>query len=160
MATRQKLKGKLYHEENGEEEEKLKSAAAMSSDDEEGNEDLSLKIVEKHMLMRAAKLDQDDSDSDVVLNDNTNTNTSDNSNNKNGGVEAVVPGPSGTTDDGIIEDVKSSDKKRIRVRKKKKKEADKIEIEDQSVSSFYFILFYFDNWNGKIVINDNLLGNC
>ncbi|KAJ0014438.1 hypothetical protein Pint_20794 [Pistacia integerrima] len=58
--------------------QKSKEVAAVSWDDEEANEDLSLKIVEKHLLMRAAKLVQNDADdnNDVVLDDEKNVDLS------------------------------------------------------------------------------------
>ncbi|KAJ7960363.1 zinc finger CCHC domain-containing protein 7-like [Quillaja saponaria] len=69
MGGREKQKAKL----NDGEEERLENGVmasksmVVSSDDEEANEDLSLKIVEKALLMRAAKLVSND----VVLDEST-----------------------------------------------------------------------------------------
>ncbi|XP_031251665.1 zinc finger CCHC domain-containing protein 7-like [Pistacia vera] len=113
-----------------EEEKKSKEVTAVSSDDEEANEDLSLKIVEKHLLMRAAKLVQNDGDddNDVILYDEKKVDLSSSSVLEPG---VVTAGPSRTNDKTVIEDVKS-DNKRTRVRKKKKK-IEMMEIGDQSV---------------------------
>lgn len=152
MAKRLKLKEKLYPEENEEEEEeerKLKSAEAVSSDDDEANEDLSLKIVEKHLLMRAAKLDQDVDDFGdvVVLNENNDENRNDSSvdlpSSSFPETEVDVAGPSGVSESGVSEDTiignVKSDKKRSKLRKKKK-QVENMEIVDQSVSSQLFYI--------------------
>ncbi|PRQ22905.1 putative transcription factor interactor and regulator CCHC(Zn) family [Rosa chinensis] len=62
MGKREKQANKFHWDELSEEEgelanrKALKSVVHISSDDDEANEDLSLKIVEKALLMRAAKL--------------------------------------------------------------------------------------------------------
>ncbi|KAI9195946.1 hypothetical protein LWI28_019636 [Acer negundo] len=110
-----------------EEEEKLKSVIEASSDDEEANEDLSLKIVEKHLLMRAARLAQNEDD-DVVFDENKNDSVVDLSSSSLLESEVVVAGPSGSNDDTITGDVKS-DKKRT----KKNKKIEKTQLGDRSV---------------------------
>lgn len=57
MARKEKQKAKVEYEEDAENDKKASSSlAVVSSDDEEANEDLSLKIVEKALRMREAKL--------------------------------------------------------------------------------------------------------
>ncbi|KAJ6897141.1 LOW QUALITY PROTEIN: zinc knuckle family protein [Populus alba x Populus x berolinensis] len=67
MAKKEKRKAKIKVIEE-EEEKPKKFVAEVSSDDEEANEDLSLKIVEKSLLMRAARL-AENGNGFVVLDD-------------------------------------------------------------------------------------------
>lgn len=122
-----KLKVKLDPDEK---KKKSKVGALVSSDDEEANEDLSLKIVEKHLLMHAAKLvqnDDDDDNNDVVL-DGQKVDLSSSSLLES---EIVTAGSSRINDETVIDD-KKSDNKRIKVKKKKKK-IEKMENGGQSV---------------------------
>ena len=70
MAKKEKrrAKTKVIEEEDDEEKQSNEFVAEASSDDEEANEDLSLKIVEKSLLMRAAKL-AENGNGFVVLDD-------------------------------------------------------------------------------------------
>ncbi|KAL5763626.1 hypothetical protein ACOSQ2_016220 [Xanthoceras sorbifolium] len=128
MASRQKQIEKIDSKrfDDGE-EEKLKSVTEVSTDDEEANEDLSLKIVEKHLSMRAAKLSQND-EHDVDFYDNMIDGVVDLSSLPLMESEVVVAaGHIGSNDDAIFGDVKS-DKKRSR----KKKKVEKTQLGDQS----------------------------
>ncbi|PQQ04897.1 protein AIR2 [Prunus yedoensis var. nudiflora] len=120
MGKREREKAKFDWDEVSEEERNLaeknpsKSVAERnSSDDDEANEDLSLKIVEKAMLMRAAKLAPDN---DVVL----------------GEPSGLVELPSSTS---LQEaEVASADLETKTVRKReRKKRIKKTKIEDQAV---------------------------
>jgi len=68
MAKKEKRKAKIKVIEEEEEEKPKKFVAEVSSDDEEANEDLSLKIVEKSLLMRASRL-AENGNGFVVLDD-------------------------------------------------------------------------------------------
>lgn len=132
MGKRERQKAKLDRDEVSEEERELtnqnpsKSAAEQSSsDDDEANEDISLRIVEKALLMRAAKLAPD----------------------KNA---AVLGEPSG----GLVELPSSSSSQEAEVaaadletkkvrRKERKKNIKKMKIEDQAVSDFRLLLCLF-----------------
>lgn len=124
MAKREKQRGKLDRE-FVEEDERIgsserissKSAAAeSSSDDEEANEDLSLKIVEKALLMRAARLVGDENDND---NDNV----------------VVSVGPNGIGDGAKEEEQEVVLPRKTIINKVKKKKVKKVEAEDQNVSA-------------------------
>ncbi|XP_024017513.1 zinc finger CCHC domain-containing protein 7 isoform X2 [Morus notabilis] len=122
MAKREKQRGKLDRE-FVEEDERIgssdrtssKSAAAeSSSDDEEANEDLSLKIVEKALLMRATRLVADENDND---NDNV----------------VVSVGPNGIGDGAKEEEQEVVLPRKTIINKVKKKKVKKVEAEDQNV---------------------------
>lgn len=109
-----------------------KSAQALSSDDEEANEDLSLKLVEKHLLRRAVRLGEDDGDA-VVRDESKNDCALGPSSSFKLESEVVVSGPSGASGEAVEDG--TSNKKRVKVRKKKKK-IEKVETGVQSVSFF------------------------
>ncbi|KAK3205533.1 hypothetical protein Dsin_019579 [Dipteronia sinensis] len=128
MSSRQKQIEKMESERFDEVEEKLKSVIEASSDDDDANEDLSLKIVEKHLLMRAARLAQNDAD--IVFCENKNDSVVDlSSSSLLESVVVVAGGSSGSNDDATIGDVKSNKKKN----KRKKKKIEKTQLGDRSV---------------------------
>ncbi|KAM1804223.1 hypothetical protein ACFX12_030117 [Malus domestica] len=122
MGKRERQKAKLDRDEVSEEERELtnqnpsKSAAEQSSsDDDEANEDISLKIVEKALLMRAAKLA---SDNNAAV-----------SGEPSGG---LVELPSSSSSQEAEVAAAGLETKKVR-RKERKKNIKKMKIEDQAV---------------------------
>ena len=146
MGKREKRKAKLDLEEEDEAEpsgsaKPSNSFLGLSSDDndddEAANEDLSLKIVEKALLMRAAKLVPDAAAADGgdagVLNGTQGAIDGGGNGSSSSVLEGeVVESPSGS---GRI--VKKKIVKKI-VKKKIVKKVKKMEVQDQSVSFFFF----------------------
>lgn len=117
-----------------------------SSDDEEANEDLSLKIVEKALLTRAAKLVAEDTVSDGTQGDNGGGGSS--------GVialsfssaleEEVVEVPSGVSgSDGAVDFVTVDLGNRKVVTRGRRKKIKKTAIADKTVSTLHLWLCYF-----------------
>ena len=122
----------------------LNSFLVLSSDDDEdeaANEDLSLKIVEKALLMHVAKLVPDaavDDDGDASVLNGTQGVIDGSGNGSSSSVleGEVVESPSGSGRKVIVPF--GSNKKIV-----KKKKIKKMEVQDQSVSFyFYFYLFF------------------
>ncbi|KDP42945.1 hypothetical protein JCGZ_23887 [Jatropha curcas] len=131
MGKAEKQKGKI-EEEN---EEEMHVIAVSSDDDYEANEDLSLKIVEKALLKREAKLAQNDNHCVVVLDDD------DDDVPKNGSGDVVVSG-GGSSDGKVVEFSSSSPSQEAEVavkdplsvkKRKRKKKNQNIETGEQSV---------------------------
>lgn len=142
MRRREKQRAKHNREEleeaerNGSDVDKSSKfvfAVSGSDDDEEANEDLSLKIVEKALLMRAAKL-VPDSDGPVEQNG-----LLDLPHSSSQEVE-VLPGPTrvAASETGDLQSKKII--KRVR-----KKKTNKMEIEDAAVSILLFAFVLFIN---------------
>ena len=137
MGKIDKQRGKLDREVV-EEDERIGSSetsgVASSSDDEEANEDLSLKIVEKSLLMRAARLVPD---KDVSVEPD--------------GVDMVVKVPSSqepevTAPLAVVagaEVVKSASDKKKKLIKKVKKKVKKMETENENVSACHFCSYIY-----------------
>ncbi|XP_021678263.2 protein AIR1 [Hevea brasiliensis] len=128
MARGNKLKGKFREEE----EEEKPVIEVSSGDDEEANEDLSLRIVEKSLLMRAAKLVPNDNDAVVLCDD-------DNLAKNDSGVVGVSGGDGGSGERKVLElassssmEVEAAVKDPTSVKKRKKKKIQKMETENQS----------------------------
>ncbi|KAJ8750143.1 hypothetical protein K2173_014058 [Erythroxylum novogranatense] len=121
-----------YEEDDG--PKRNSSVLVVDSDDEEANEDLSLKIVEKAMIMRAARLNQNDNDNVVVLDYEPPKDDI-------GVVKGGESAGDGVGDSGVVELTSSSSLETEAVatdisgvKKKKKKKKMKIKSEDKSVT--------------------------
>ncbi|EEF34811.1 cellular nucleic acid binding protein, putative [Ricinus communis] len=122
MAKEEKRKGKFDDKE--EEEKAVIELSSGDEDDNEANEDLSLKIVEKALLMRAAKLAQNDNEI-VVLDDDDDDEDDYNVSKNDSGVVGVSSGRD-EAESVVVKEVK---------KKKKKKKIQKKEIENQYVET-------------------------
>ncbi|KAI4305791.1 hypothetical protein L6164_029134 [Bauhinia variegata] len=124
MGRREKLKSKVVDDEGGSEDDKgaLKPVIIVSSDDEEANEDLSLKIVEKALQMRAAKQVPDNG----ILDEPT-------SGGKMGMIASSFSGSGLVVPDEVASGVVGLGNEEIKIeKKKKKKKVTKVESGKQS----------------------------
>ncbi|XP_065866901.1 uncharacterized protein [Euphorbia lathyris] len=127
MGRAENLKGKI--EEDGVEELNPVIFVSSGDEDDEANEDLSLKIVEKSLLMRAAKVAENENQDVVLVHDNVYDN------NNNGGILGVRHiGGIVANGDGILgEDglTLSQDAEAVTKKRRKKKKVKNIKTGDQ-----------------------------
>lgn len=150
MGRKDKQKKFQFEDDDDDLHRASNSANSVSSDEEEANEDLSLKIVEKALLLRAGKLVAD-------ANDNEDANRGTSGNNGDAGVGAVelfsssLAEPDAAAGNSVT--AASGSKKSV---KRKKKKAKKLGTEELNVSNFYYTLVFLEESSERAGVLEEL----